>query len=98
MSASLDDWENTLLEPLAQTGKEINIYELVGMMPITIMLNNFFGHSFVNIHLKEVKQMAEDADLITKTFMHNQMAATVLYKHFDTKSNRYILTKGQTVP
>ena len=92
MSASLDDWESTLLEPLAQTGKEINIYELVGMMPITIMLNNFFGHSFVNIHMKEVKQMAKDADLITKTFMHNQMAATVLYKHFDTKSNRYVLT------
>ena len=88
IAATLDEWENDVLEPLAKSGETIDLHELVGMMPITLMMKVFFGHKFVKQHEELINQLSKDAEIIMGTIIHNKQAATVLYKYFNTESNR----------
>ena len=89
IAATLDEWESDILEPLAKSGEAVGLHDLVGTMPITLMMRIFFGRKFVDQHLELISQLAKDAEFIMGTVIHNQPAATVLYKYFDTEANRY---------
>ena len=39
---TLAQWDKNILKPLAESGKAIGLQELVGMLPITTMLNIFY--------------------------------------------------------
>ena len=43
IEATLDQWENETLEPLARSTAVVSLPGVVGSMPIKIMLNIFFG-------------------------------------------------------
>ena len=89
IAATLDEWESDILEPLAKSGEAVGLHDLVGTMPITLMMRILFGRKFVDQHLVLISQLAKDAEFIMGTIIHNQPAATVLYKFFDTEANRY---------
>ena len=88
IEASLDQWEEETLEPLARSGVAVTVPEVVAMMPITVMLNIFFGHKFVRRHSAELARLTEDADVIMKTALYNRLACTSLYRHLPTGPNR----------
>ena len=85
---SLQDWENFTLKPLCRSGEIIDIKDVVGMMPITIMLNIFFGQSFTKRFSNELTDLTNDARFIGETAIHNKWAASSFYKFFDNKANR----------
>ena len=88
IAATLDDWENNVLEPLVKSGEVIGLHDLVGMMPITLMLKVFFGDKFVNRHIDEIQALSKDSEFIMGTIMHDKQAATAIYQYFDTSANR----------
>ena len=88
ITATLDDWENNVLEPLAMNGEAIGLHELVGMMPVTLMLKIYFGDKFINNHIEDIQKLSKDADFIMNTIIHNQNAATSIYQYFDTPANK----------
>ena len=90
IEASLDQWEQDILKPLVESGEAIGLHELVGMMPITTMLNIFLGRSFTQRFSHQLTQLARDANTIVETFVHNKWAASSFYKYFDTEENRYL--------
>ena len=88
IEASLDRWEQETLEPLAKSGKEVRLQNVVGTMPIDVMLNIFFGHPFVTNHKKQFERLSEDAEAIMTTVMRNKLACTAVYKHLNTGENK----------
>ena len=88
IEASLDRWEMETLEPLAKSGKEVNLQNVVGTMPIDVMLNIFFGHPFVTNHKEQFDSLSEDAEAIMTTVMRNKLACTAVYKHLNTEENK----------
>ena len=76
-------------EPLVKSGKVIDLAELVGMMPVTLMLNIFFGNKFISLHQKQIEKLTKDSHFIMTTVFFNRNATTAIYKYFDTDSNRY---------
>ena len=76
-------------EPLAKSGKIVDLADIVGMMPITLMLKIFFGNKFVDQNIKKVEQLTKDSHSIMDTVFYNKKATTAIYKFFDTESNRY---------
>ena len=77
-------------EPLVKSGKVIDLAELVGMMPVTLMLNIFFGNKFISLHQKQIEKLTKDSHFIMTTVFFNRNATTAIYKCFDTDSNRYV--------
>ena len=96
IEASLDQWEEETLEPLARSGLAVTVPEVVAMMPITVMLNIFFGHKFVRRHSAELARLTEDADVIMKTALYNRLACTSLYRHLPTGPNRTLASFQQS--
>ena len=94
IEASLDRWEQETLEPLAKSGKEVRLQDVVGTMPIDVMLNIFFGHPFVTNHKEKFDSLSEDAEAIMTTVMRNKFACTAVYKYLNTEENR-TLTRFQ---
>ena len=88
ISASLDDWESNVLLPLAKSGETIRLHDMVGKMPITVMINICFGNKFAKNHTEILDQLRRDADLISETIIHNRWAAAAFYKYFDTEANQ----------
>ena len=88
IAATLDDWENNVLEPLTMSREAIGLHELVGMMPVTLMLKIYFGDKFINNHIEDIQKLSKDADFIMNTIIHNQNAATSIYQYFDTPANK----------
>jgi hypothetical protein len=66
----------------------VSLPEVVGSMPIKIMLNIFFGHQFVGQHSEQLLSLAKDAEEIMETIIYNKMACNKLYKYLPTKENR----------
>ena len=87
IEASLNQWEQETLEPLARSGKEVTIPELMGILPVTLMLNVFFGHQFTSRHSELVASLAADAEKIIDTVIFNRLACTKLYKFLPTTEN-----------
>ena len=88
IAATLDEWENNVLEPLVKSGEVVGLHDLVGMMPVTLMLKVFFGDKFVNKHMQEIQDLSKDADFVMRTIIHDKQAATAIYQYFDTTANR----------
>ena len=88
IAATLDEWETEVLEPLAKSNQIIGLHDLVGKTPTSVMLNIFFGQKFVSQHSALIDELAENAEHITGTILHNNYAATFAYKYFDTEANR----------
>ena len=87
IEASLNQWEQEILEPLARSGEVVTIPELVGILPLTLMMNVFFGHQFVSRHSERVSSLARDAVKIAETTVFNRWACSGLYKFLPTKEN-----------
>ena len=88
IKASLDRWEQETLEPLAKSGEEVRLQDVVGTMPIDVMLNIFFGHPFVTNHKEQFDSLSEDAEAIMTTVMRNKLACTLVYKYLNTAENK----------
>ena len=85
---TLAQWDKNILKPLAESGKAIRLQELVGLLPITTMLNIFFGQIFIERFSNQINQFVKDASFILETAIHNKWAASPIYKYFDTEANR----------
>ena len=77
-------------EPLVKNGQVIDLTELVGMMPVTLMLNIFFGNKFISLHQEQIEKLTKDSHFIMTTVFYNRNATTAVYKYFDTDANRYL--------
>ena len=75
---------------MVKSGKSIDLAELVGMMPVTLMLNIFFGNKFISLHQEKIEKLTKDSHFIMTTVFFNRNATTAIYKYFDTESNRYV--------
>ena len=91
IKATLDQWENETLEPLARSVAVVSLPGVVGSMPIKIMLNIFFGQQFVGRHSDQLLSLAKDAEEIMETIIYNKMACSKLYKYLPTKENRTLI-------
>ena len=85
---TLAQWDKNILKPLTESGKAIGLQELVGLLPITTMLNIFFGQIFIERFSNQINQFVKDASFILETAIHNKWAASPIYKYFDTEANR----------
>jgi cytochrome P450 len=88
IEASLDQWEQDTLEPLASSGQVVRLQEVVGTMPIDIMLKIFFGHQFVSNYREKFLSVSEDAEAIMTTVMHNKLACTAVFRFLSTTQNQ----------
>jgi len=88
--ASLDEWEEETIQPLVKKGEKIKIHKLVGLMPITVMLNIFFGRTFVSKHYKKIIKLKEDVEQILDTILYDKSASVDSYKYLDTEPNRVL--------
>jgi len=88
--ASLDEWEEQTIKPLVNSGQKMKIHELVGLMPITVMLNIFFGRTFVSNHYQEIIELKHHGELLLDTILYDKAAAFFWYKYLDTEPNRVL--------
>ena len=88
MADILDQWDMATVQPLVKSEKVVNLEELIGILPTTIMLNILFGCEFVNNHLEELYQLAREANDIMMEVIGNSLASTFFYEYLDTKTNR----------
>jgi len=88
IEASIDQWEEGILEPLAKSGEAVTLTEMIGMMPVTAMLNIFFGHQFISRNMKKLVSLNDDADELMKTVLYDKLACNSMYKYLPTSANK----------
>ena len=73
---------------MVKRGDVTDLNEIVGMMPLTLMLKIFFGSKFINDNQKKISNLSTDAHFIMTTVFHDKKASTGFYRYFDTTPNR----------
>ena len=98
IEASLNLWEQETLETHAKSGREVRLQDpdVVGKMPIDVMLNIFIGHPFVTNHKEQFDSLSEAAEAIMTRLLKARCLRLPSQIFLCVKEEKHLLLSNET--